>query len=83
MKILSNSINKYTQFALEELMEVYFSGRTNKSYQCSCWTTSVTTSRMHDPQGFKEEIRNKFDTVKEVVEKFPKGTRVMMELLKA
>ena len=39
-------------------------------------------NKLHDPHGFKEEIKIKFDTLKAVVEKFPNRTGAMMELLK-
>ena len=43
---------------------------------------NFSNTKLHDPYGFKEEIKIKFDAIKAVVEKFPNGTEAMMELLK-
>ena len=43
---------------------------------------NFSNNKPHDPHGFKEEIKIKFNDVKAVVEKFPNGTGAMLELLK-
>ena len=44
---------------------------------------NYSNNKPHDPYGFKEEIKIKFDALKVVIEKFPNKTGLMMELLKA
>ena len=44
---------------------------------------NFSNNKPHDPHGFKEEIKIKFNAVKAVVGKFSNGTGSMMELLKA
>ena len=44
---------------------------------------SYSNNKPHDPQGFKEEVNIKYNAVKAVVRKFPNGTGVMIELLRA
>ena len=39
---------------------------------------NYSNSKPHDPHGFKEEIKIKFDAVKAVVKKFPNRTEAMM-----
>ena len=42
---------------------------------------NYSNNKLHDPHGFKEEVKIKYDAIKAVVKKFPNGTGTMMELL--
>ena len=42
---------------------------------------NYSNNKPHDPHGFKEEVKIKYDAAKAVVKKFPNGTGAMMELL--
>ena len=44
---------------------------------------NYSNNNPHDPHGFKEDVKIKYDTVKVVVEKFPNGIGAMVELLGA
>ena len=39
---------------------------------------NYSNKKLHDPHGFKEEIKIKYDAVKVVIEKFPNWTDSMM-----
>ena len=42
---------------------------------------NYSNNKPHDPHGFKEEVKIKYDTLKAVAEKFLNRTAVMMALL--
>ena len=44
---------------------------------------NYNNNKLHDPHGFKEEIKIKYDAVKAVAGRFLNGTAVMMALLEA
>ena len=44
---------------------------------------NFSNNELHDPHGFKGEIKNKFEAVIAAVEKLSNGIGAMMELLKA
>ena len=44
---------------------------------------NFSNNKPHDPHGFKEEIKIKYDDVKAVAGRFPNGTAAMLELLRA
>ena len=44
---------------------------------------NYSNNKPHDPHGFKEEVKIKYNTVKAVARRFPNGTAAMMEFLKA
>ena len=44
---------------------------------------NFSNNKPHDPRGFKEEVKIKYNTVKEITRNFPNGTAVMMVLLAA
>ena len=46
-------------------------------------TINYSNNKLHDPYGFKGEIKIKYDAVKAVAGKFPNGTAVIMALFKA
>ena len=43
---------------------------------------NYSDNKPHDPHGFKEEVKIKYDAVKAVAGKFPNGTAMRMVLLK-
>ena len=42
---------------------------------------NYSNNKPHDPHGFKEEVKIKYDAVKAVIGKSPKGARAIIELL--
>ena len=44
---------------------------------------NFSSNKTHDPHGFKEKIKIKFDALKAVAENFPNDTGTMTKLLKA
>ena len=46
-------------------------------------TNNYSNNRPHDPHGFKEVVKIKYDAIKVVAGKFSNGTAVMMALLEA
>ena len=46
-------------------------------------TNNYSNNKPHDPHGFKEEVKIKYDDVNTVVGKFPNRTGVMIKLLRA
>ena len=44
---------------------------------------NFSNNKLHDPHGFKEEVKIKYNSVKAITGKFPNGTAAMMVLLAA
>ena len=50
--------------------------------ECYC-LISNSNNKLHDPHGFKEEVKIKYDSVKAITKKIPNATAAMMALLGA
>ena len=42
---------------------------------------NYSNNKLHDPHGFKEKVKIKYNTVKAIAGRFPNGTATMMTLL--